>query len=295
MFTFDIIIPTYNNKDELLWCLASLEGQTFTDFRVLVCVNGSTDGTLEALAALQTSFQVLVLEHPDKQNHGRPANRNLGISNLDAPFTLLLDSDQAADKNLVLKHHELLSKQDCISVGEVIYQQKNDWNTYIASRGKGKFTDLTHIPFQYLNTQNVALKSTYLQQVGGFDEQIQGYGGDDTELAYRLWQKFQLPVIYNQKAFSNDDQAKSVNQALVQMYDFGANNLPYIHQKHPEFKEIFNVALLKNKVVNTFLVNGLLYNSIKNIYPIFPSTIKNTCIHYLVFYNICKGFNGVKD
>ena len=40
-----IVIPTWNRKELLAACLASLEAQTFQDFEVIVVDDGSTDGT----------------------------------------------------------------------------------------------------------------------------------------------------------------------------------------------------------------------------------------------------------
>jgi len=40
-----IVIPTWNRKELLTACLASLEAQTFQDFEVIVVDDGSTDGT----------------------------------------------------------------------------------------------------------------------------------------------------------------------------------------------------------------------------------------------------------
>jgi glycosyltransferase involved in cell wall biosynthesis len=45
-----VITPTYNNLPELRQCLKALSQQTYTDFVAYVCVDGSTDGTLEYLS-----------------------------------------------------------------------------------------------------------------------------------------------------------------------------------------------------------------------------------------------------
>ena len=40
-----VIIPTYNREELLKRCLRSLENQTFKDFEVIICDDGSTDNT----------------------------------------------------------------------------------------------------------------------------------------------------------------------------------------------------------------------------------------------------------
>ena len=46
-----ICIPVFNRKNFTLDCLASLYRQTFTNFTVVVCDHGSSDGTTEAIRA----------------------------------------------------------------------------------------------------------------------------------------------------------------------------------------------------------------------------------------------------
>ena len=48
-----IIIPVHNNKKETLNCLGCLAKQTFTNFKIIIVNDGSTDGTPEAI---KTSF-----------------------------------------------------------------------------------------------------------------------------------------------------------------------------------------------------------------------------------------------
>ncbi|MEY5047504.1 MAG: hypothetical protein RLZZ175_863 [Bacteroidota bacterium] len=292
MSIFSVILPTFNNKFEIINCLKSLNNQTFKDFEVIICVDGSTDNTIEAIEIENFNFNYKILQHPDKQNHGRPSTRNLGIFNAQTEYTLLLDSDNEADVNLLFEHYKILSKHECISVGDIIYKQSDDWSNYLYARGKGKYKHLDEIPFQYLNTQNVAIKTQYLKEVGGLDANITGYGGDDTELSYRLYKRFNLPTIYNKKALANGSLNKTFNKALNQMYEFGNTSLKYIHKKHPNFTEIFNIKLIENKAINIFLANPIFYYFINKTYSSFPLKIKNLLIHYMVFYKICKGYNG---
>ena len=51
-----IIIPSFNNLNELKKCVLSIRNQTFDDFEVWIIDNNSTDGTLEYLQSLEKPF-----------------------------------------------------------------------------------------------------------------------------------------------------------------------------------------------------------------------------------------------
>jgi glycosyltransferase involved in cell wall biosynthesis len=44
-----VVIPTYNRKAVLLESIASVRQQTFGDLEILVCDDGSSDGSREAV------------------------------------------------------------------------------------------------------------------------------------------------------------------------------------------------------------------------------------------------------
>jgi len=57
-----ICIPVFNRKELTLKCLASLHQQTFTNFNVVICDHGSTDGTS---VAIQQQFPEVVVIQAD--------------------------------------------------------------------------------------------------------------------------------------------------------------------------------------------------------------------------------------
>jgi len=70
-----ICIPTYNGREHLAECLASVRAQTFTGFEVLICDDESSDGTLELarqLAGDDPRFRFI----PNPRNLGLVGNWN---------------------------------------------------------------------------------------------------------------------------------------------------------------------------------------------------------------------------
>lgn len=89
---------------------------------VILIDDFSPDGGLVVCQALAQKYnQVRVLRHPDGQNHGAAATRNVGIVNADYPFIAFLDADDYFLPNRFLKTAEVFSAhQDAEGVYEAI-------------------------------------------------------------------------------------------------------------------------------------------------------------------------------
>ncbi|MBN1780268.1 glycosyltransferase [bacterium] len=300
MARIDIIVPSYNNLTELKQCLAGFALQTFRDFRVLLCMDGSSDGSLAYAERLTTDFEMLVLKHEEGQHRGRNATRNLALPVLDSTYLATIDSDIVPDPDFLKNHLELLEKRDCISLGQVLYTNRYDnaWADYIQSRGKNKFKSMTEIPYFYVTTGNMAMRTRYFIESGGQDANMTTYGGGDTEFAYRLHKMFHLPVIYNAPAAGRSVMNKTLPQALKQMEEFGAVNLPYIRKKHPGFNSFFRSDLFESGRLRHRILRCAANRSVSGIclscIRIPMKCIRRPLIHFLVFIHIYLGLQTVR-
>jgi len=286
-----------NNLQELEKCLHGFANQSFIDFRVFICVDGSTDGTLEYLAEAIYNYHVEVLTHPNNTHMGRNKTRNLALNKISSKYVLLFDSDIVPEDDLLKKHFDLLEEKDCISTGDIHYKnsKENVWALYLHTRGKNKYDGLSEMPAYYINTQNVAFKSTYFTHLDGLDTELSNnYGGDDTLLGYVIGKEFNIPAVFNNTAVGFSVMDKTLNKTLQQMQEFGAVNLKIIRRKYPEFKQLFRFDIIESnshhyKLVKFFLKDGIAKFFINTI-KFFPSIIKIKIVHYLVFFSIYKGY-----
>ena len=300
---FDIIIPTFNNREEVLSCINGFEQQTLKDFRLLICIDGSTDGTFEALEVFRkhSSMKIEVLEHPDKKNHGRNATRNLALSLMNAKYLICLDSDAVPAPDFLEQHYAILQKEYCISAGDLTYSNAdvNTWANYLHTRGKKRYESGDMIPFKYLTTGNLALPSTMFIELGGQDINMKTYGGGDTEFAYRLHTRFNAPIYYAKQAVAYSVMQKSLSFALKQMQQFGAVNLRYIRSKHPEFKEIFRIGEMLGDSPQSRLMRILLHPTFGRISEmlaeILPLSMSPLFISHAVASRILLGYQSGND
>lgn len=88
---FSVVIPTYNRADLLDRCLQSLVDQTYTDFEVLVCDDGSMDNSRQITEAYSGKLSI---KYMWSENWGGPARpRNCGIAASIGEWICFLDSD----------------------------------------------------------------------------------------------------------------------------------------------------------------------------------------------------------
>ena len=91
-----VIIPAFNAAKTLLEAVSSVLAQSITELECLVIDDGSKDDTLSIAESLASSdSRVRVLCHPNHENRGVAASRNLGLDEAKGEFIAFLDADDA--------------------------------------------------------------------------------------------------------------------------------------------------------------------------------------------------------
>lgn len=186
---FSVIIPTFNRAEKLKRALRSVEQQDFAEFEVIVCDDGSSDGTRHAVEEFMDRLNII---HLWEENWGGPARpRNRGIAMASSPWVCFLDSDDWWYPNKLSCVRKALSKAD------VIY---HDLDIYSANR-KNKFK---RIKSRQLNppiindllTRNSRLfnssftvKKELIHQVGGVSENRSLIAAEDSDLWIKISKK----------------------------------------------------------------------------------------------------------
>jgi len=83
------VVVSFNTRDDVLRCLASLERNVSRPFEALVVDNASHDGSVAAIRATHTLAQVV----SNERNVGFAAACNQGLRSARAPYVLFINSD----------------------------------------------------------------------------------------------------------------------------------------------------------------------------------------------------------
>jgi glycosyltransferase involved in cell wall biosynthesis len=298
---FDVVVPTFNNVDELTNCLESLEVQTLRDFRILVCVDGSTDGTAEALASRTGSIPLEVLWHKDRTNRGRSATRNLSLPRLDSDYTLFLDSDMMLNPNALERHAAVLGKRPSASIGAIRYRNAgtNLWARYKSVRRLSRWPSGSLLPPSQFITANAAVHTADVVALSGFDEKMSSYGGEDTEFGYRLVEQLARPIVSNPEAYAIAWEEKTLSAALSDLRSYGRINLGYLRRKHPSMKDAFRIEKYGSARVadRAFLavMNPLTDKVVDFLLGFAPFRMQEQLINYKVVRAVFQGYAESMD
>lgn len=92
-----VVIPVFNRSWQLRRALESLQGQSFKDFEVIVCDDGSTEDISGLIKGFEGVLKILLVQIP---NWGGPAKpRNEGLKLATSEWVAFLDSDDWWDSN----------------------------------------------------------------------------------------------------------------------------------------------------------------------------------------------------
>ena len=193
-----VVLPAYNRAGSILAAVESVLGQSFRDFELLVVDDGSSDGTMAALAGVGDP-RVRLLANP--RNLGAGAARNTGIRAARAPWVAFQDSD---DEWLPQKLEKQMARLDALGGGHVAaycgMAVVGDLGGTPLGKHQGR-TSLRYIPGPHLtlvegdirpallreslvSTQTLVARRDRLLAIGGFDESLPAL--EDWDLAIRL-------------------------------------------------------------------------------------------------------------
>ena len=100
MVKVSVCIPTYNRADYLQYAVNSVLQQTYEDWELIVCDDGSTDNTAEIIGNYDES-RLHYVRHPE--NIGRSRNMRSGFEAAKGEYFIKFDDDDAIASDFLAK------------------------------------------------------------------------------------------------------------------------------------------------------------------------------------------------
>ena len=290
IISIDIVIPCYNVEKTIEKCLISLLSQSYPKdkYHCYFVNDHSDDKTGEILDEYRQNQNITIIHH--EQNKGLSATRNTGVTIGNADLVAFLDGDMIVKNDWIESFLPYFKKNIIGVMGDNVPPPGiilNPMEKYYfgSKRGARQFGDGSLISFQYMLFGNAIIKRSKLLEVGFFDEKINQYGGEDTDLSAKIWDKHGRGFVFSKKSNSTHFHRRSFNQFCLSMETYGKYNLPILINRYPQFKEELGgdwVFSLKGYIVFNPLINMI----IKLILVIKPFQI---FIRYIIINSVISG------
>jgi len=303
---YSVIIPAYNAAETIEQCLQSLLHQDVPPSvagEIIVINDGSGDGTreiLEELASLDSDIRIV--HH--RVNKGLASARNSGLRKASGDILFLLDSDMVAESGYIRSHLDHYSKDADIDgivnryiPGNEVPETKFTKYLYRNSRGAARAGVGGTVPTHQVIFGCTSIRRSIYTQIGGFDEKISVYGGEDTEYAFRIARQTDSRFIFTAKTSLRHHHYRTLEQTESLLYEYGRKSLPYLIGKYPELGQHVGLNLIGWRTDSSFssfksaiFLSRFAEKLGRSFYEIMPAPLSHLAARYLLGINLLRGF-----
>jgi glycosyltransferase involved in cell wall biosynthesis len=250
--TISIIVPCYNAPQFLLRLLAELPRQTYPHglIEVVVVDDASTQPVNHIVAEMSGSFtdfrRIYLVQHD--LNRGRAAARNSGILNSTGDLLLFNDVDDFPDpdfiERIVARHlaeprtavrgNIQVLPEICARSAFLRYRNSRFLGPRKHQQGKFKL-NYTNLSPCFFATSGSSVMRADLLVVGYFDERFTGYGGEDEEMGYRLFQSGVRIVFEEQAHIWDGDDTTTLDRTCERYRNYGQFGARLLLTTHPDY------------------------------------------------------------
>lgn len=251
-----VIIGVYNCAETLQEALDSLLSQTYNDFRVIICDDGSTDSTYqiaEQYTNLYPNFTLL----QNSKNEGLNFTLNHCLKFVDTEFIARMDGDDISLPERFEKQISFLSSHtelDFVSSSMIYFDESGDFKTGSVKNYPDKFDFVHGTPFCHAPAM---IRRSAMEQVNGYSEKKLLLRVEDYHLWFKMYAQGLRGYNFSEPLYKMRDDRNAakrrkfkyrINEAYVKIIGYKMLHLPfyyYIYAIRPIL-----VGLLPLKVYN---------------------------------------------
>ena len=238
------IIIFLNGEQYIRESIASIFAQTYPQWELLLVDDGSTDQSVVIAKeyARQYPEQVYYLEHPDHENRGMSAARNLGINHAQGKYIGFLDADDIWVPEKLAQQVAILESE---SEAAMVYGRTEIWYSWTGNPEDGKrdrFYDLgvkpntlVKPPMLFLlllknkcqtpTTCNALIRREVFTEIGKFEESFRTMYEDQVFFSKVL---VQSPVYVSDQVWAKYRQHSQSCSEKGEHQDYYQTRLPFL-------------------------------------------------------------------
>lgn len=240
---FSVVIPLYNKEGCIVKTLDSVLAQSFDDFEVIVVDDGSTDGSVAFVKAVQDPRIKLI----SQKNGGPSSARNTGIRAAQGEMVAFIDADDIWMPDYLREMNSLIEEYpDAVIFGMnygVIKGNRKVCEETASYRG---YLDGSWRSFPFFFwTSSTSCRRSELVRLGGFDERMMY--GEDCDMWYRLLLEGKGAIDSRVFAYYNKDVDNSLtwyNMPLEKHIPFFMDKYADVRKNDAGFRRFFDEQMV---------------------------------------------------
>ena len=205
MVKISVIMGAYNCESTIEEAIDSLINQTYQDFEVIICDDGSSDNTYSVLTKIAEKFPEKFILLKNRKNKGLNYTLNKCANYVSGEYIARMDADDISISSRFEIQNDFLDKElkyDFVSSAMVFFDKNGEWGRSILAENPkvedfAKGTPFSHAP--------VMIRHKAFKKVHGYSEGKMLQRVED----YHLWIKM----------YKNGFIGYNINQPLYKMRD----------------------------------------------------------------------------
>lgn len=132
MVKVSVLLPVYNNKEDVLNAIQSVIDQTYKDWELIIIDDASTDGTWEVLNDFynQSPYKAKIKLLRNEKNSGVYISLNEGLLKANGEYISRVDSDDRLDPRMLSINVQILDKFPQFVVCQSYAKRENEQKRY---------------------------------------------------------------------------------------------------------------------------------------------------------------------
>lgn len=245
MMEVSIIMGVYNCSETLAEAIDSILDQTFTDWELILCDDGSSDATFEVVQSYQHDHPEKIILLRNETNMGLNYTLNRCLSKARGRFIARMDGDDVSCPTRLEQEYAFLeshSEYAIVSTPMICFDERGAWGR---GTGGGKVEPLDFIKGTPFCHAPCMVRREAYKSVDGYSTDPRTLRAEDYDLWFRMYEKgyrgynLSEPLYKmrdDQKAYHRRKLKYALNEAYVRYTGYKRLQLPicsYLYVARP--------------------------------------------------------------